>query len=127
MSASSFGLLMIFLTLISIGQVLQKKGLQGGSIPVGSSPVGTIFNIIKAMLRPWVVAGLSLYVVGTVTWLIVLSRVKLSIAYPMMSLSYVMVTLLSALVLKEKIRWKYAVLGLAFIGIGVSFIGLGMG
>jgi len=79
------------------------------------------------MLTPWVLLGLGLYVISTFTWLLVISRVRLSVAYPMISISYVMVMLLSWLILREKIDWAVAAAALVFIGAGVSFIGLGLG
>lgn len=104
-----------------------KLGLKGEIIPTGTTPFHTLLNIIKFMLRPWVFAGLCLYVLGAMIWLMLLSKVRLSVAYPMMSISYVVVTLLSVLVLREKVKWKFAIAGLAFIAVGVSFIGLGLG
>lgn len=127
LTLSSFGLLMLFVTLVSFGQVFMKLGLRGEAIPFGRSFAQTLWNIIRTMMRPWILGGLGLYVLGTFTWLILLSRVRLSIAYPMMSISYFLVTILSVVVLHEKVRWRYAIIGLAFIVAGVSFIGFGMG
>ncbi len=56
-----------------------------------------------------------------------ISRVRLSVAYPLISMSYFLVVILSAVILHEKVNWKMAITGLAFISAGVSFIGLGLG
>ncbi len=118
---------MLFVLFSSFGQICMKIGIAGEKIPISRSPAKTVFNILGVMIRPWVLAGLGLYVLGAFTWLVLLSRVRLSVAYPMVSLGYVVVVLLSALVLHEKVKWKYAVAGLVFIALGVSFIGFGMG
>jgi len=102
-----------------------KTGLAGQKIPISRSPVQTFVNVLKFMIRPFVAGGLVLYVCSSFAWLLLLSRVRLSVAYPMVSLSYVVVTLLSAFVLHEKVKWRYAALGLLFIAAGVTFIGLG--
>lgn len=127
LTLSSFALLIFSITLGSFGQIFLKMGLAGQQIPITSSPVETITNIIIFIIRPYVLAGLALYVVSTFTWLLLISRVRLSVAYPMISISYVMVMLLSVLILREAVVWPYALAGLVCIGTGVSFIGLGLG
>lgn len=124
LTLSSFGLIWVTLTLLSFGQIFIKLGLGKERIPVGSNPAKTITNIILAVLtRPKVMAGFSLYVVGTLIWLFVLSRVPLSIAYPLFSMSYFLVVILSATILKERVVWSYAIVGLLLISIGVTCIG----
>jgi len=52
--------------------------------------------------------GLGLYALATASWIVVLSRIDLSVAYPLASMNYVLVTLLSATVLHEDVsplRW----------------------
>ena len=121
---ASFGLIWVTLIVLSFGQILIKLGLGDEGIPVGSSPLHTILNILKAVFRPKTLAGFSFYVVGTLIWLYVLSRVSLSIAFPLFSMSYFLVVILSATILKERVAWRYAIIGLVLISIGVSCIGL---
>ncbi len=123
LTLSAFGLIWVTLILLSCGQVLIKLGLGNTGIPVGSNPARTILNIIAVVFRPKVFGGFCFYVVGTLVWLFVLSRVSLSVAFPFFSMSYFLVVILSATILKERIVWKYAILGLVLISIGVSFIG----
>lgn len=40
--------------------------------------------------NPFIIAGLALYVVAVIVWLLVLSRTEVSIAYPLMSLGYIL-------------------------------------
>lgn len=124
LTPATFGLIWVTLILLSFGQVLIKLGLGDGGIPVGSNPIRTILNILAAIFRPRTLAGFSFYVVGTFVWLFVLSRVSLSIAFPLFSMSYFLVVILSATILKERVVWRYAIIGLVLISIGVSFIGL---
>jgi drug/metabolite transporter (DMT)-like permease len=124
LTPATFGLIWVTLILLSCGQVLIKLGLGTQGIPTGANPARTVLNIIAAVFRPKVLTGFSFYVVGTLVWLFVLSRVSLSIAFPLFSMSYFLVVILSATVLKERVIWKYAIVGLVLISIGVSFIGL---
>jgi len=104
-----------------------KWGLPPGSIAGGDGFLATVLGVLEAMTNPKVVAGLSFYVISTFFWLMAVSRVRLSVAYPLISMSYPLVVILSATILHEQVRWVLAIAGLAFISAGVSFIGLGLG
>ena len=123
----TFGLLLLSITLGSFGQICLKMGLKEHGLQISGSFFHTIMNVIAAMMTPWVFLGLCVYVLSTFTWLLLISRVRLSVAYPMISMSYVIVMLLSVLILHETVHVMFAVAGLVCIGTGVSFIGLGMG
>jgi drug/metabolite transporter (DMT)-like permease len=64
--------------------------------------------VLAAVSTGAVWLGLALYVSATLSWLVVLSRIDLSVAYPLSSMNYVLVTLLAATVLHEQVnalRW----------------------
>ncbi len=123
MTLQVFGLIWLTLIVLSFGQILIKMGIGKQKIPVSANPFRTVWNIIKVMLRPKTAAGLGMYVAGTFIWLSVLSRVNLSVAFPMFSMGYFLVVLLSATILHERVDWRFAVIGLILISIGVTFIG----
>ena len=123
--AGPFALLLAGVALGSLGQVCMKTGLAGDEIALDASPLRAAANVLPFLIRPLVMAGIGLYVVSTGLWLLVLRRLPLNIAFPMVSLGYVFVVLLSAVVLHEHIRWLFAVPGLSCIVLGVSLIGLG--
>ncbi len=127
LSLSSFVLIIFSVTLGSFGQICLKTGIGSGKIPIDSSPLQTVVNIVSVMVRPYALLGLALYVISTFSWFLVLSRVRLSIAYPMISMSYILVVILSSLLLHERIDWRWAIAGLACISVGVSCIGFGLG
>lgn len=123
----SFFLLCIAIALGAFGQLFLKMGLPPGAIKGGNGLVETLIAILTAMMDARVLTGLALYSISTLFWLMAVSRVRLSVAYPLISMSYPLVVVLSATVLHEQVRWVFAVAGLAFITAGVSFIGLGLG
>ena len=70
--------------------------------------------------------GVMLYVIGTVFFILALRGGDLSILYPLVSITYIWVALLSVKFLGEKMNyWKW--FGIGLIVLGVSFIGLGSG
>jgi len=121
----TLSLLFLFIGFSSFGQICMKLGLKGDVIPISSSPIQTIINILKVMMRPWVSLGLGLYVLSAFAWLSVLrgDGVRLSVVFPMISIGYIMVTLLSVFILHEHVRWKFAIAGLVCIAVGVACIG----
>ncbi|MCX8053127.1 MAG: hypothetical protein N3B12_04915 [Armatimonadetes bacterium] len=127
LTPATFGVLCIAISLGAFGQIFLKIGLGTHGIPPGHSILETVIHIAQAMLAPKVILGLALYVISTFFWLTAISRVRLSVAYPLISLSYPLVVVLSATMLGEPVRWTYTIAGLVFISAGVSFIGLGLG
>jgi drug/metabolite transporter (DMT)-like permease len=79
--------ILVSVILGAVGQLLLKKGM-GSMGPLGISVDGLGGLLWKIGTNPFVVSGLFIYVTGTLFWLVALSRVELSYAYPFASLSY---------------------------------------
>jgi len=90
-------LLMSSMLLAVIGQFFFKKGVGLSSL----SP--TLSSIVATIISPYVFLGLISYGLSTVIWLFVLQRFPLSIAYPALSLSYVLVVAIGFLALSEPV------------------------
>lgn len=117
-------LLIIFsVSLAALGQLLLKLGM----VKVGrvSSLASAPSMILKALLNPIVLSGLAIFGISALSWLVVLSRVKLSIAYPMVSLGYVAVVFFSWLIFEESVK-PVTVVGCLTIAVGVFLISRGM-
>lgn len=121
---SSILLILFSISIAVAGQILLKIGINRIGI-VNFSNLDALkqlfFGVIKS---PLVISGLFLYVISAAIWLVVLSAVDLSFAYPFIGLTYVMVLILSRFILKEDvnlIRW----VGALIITIGVIVISRG--
>lgn len=69
-------------------QLVLKKGMsQIGSIQVDINSILTM--VLKASTNIYVWSGLIFYVISFVVWLMVLSRVEVSYAYPFLSIGYI--------------------------------------
>ncbi|GBR75456.1 transporter EamA family [Candidatus Termititenax persephonae] len=104
-----------------VGQLFLKKGMS----LVGQFDFGLAAQIVpqfvRAFTNPWVLAGFIFYFVSSLFWMIVLSRVDLSFAYPLLSLGYAVVLLASFFFFREPVsavRW----LGVLVIMLGVTLI-----
>ena len=104
----------------AVGQILLKKGMTGMG-PLTLSPNQVVSIIMRIATNPYVVIGLLIYVCGTLFWLVALSRVELSFAYPFASLSYIVMLVASWQLFKEDIS-LIRVIGTVVVGIGVLII-----
>ncbi len=113
---ASLSLVAVSVALGSAGQILLKAGATHWE---GRSVVDTL---VPALGDPLVLAGLAAYAVSSVLWLLVLSRVDLSVAYPLAATSYVLVVAAGAFSGEHvpPLRW----LGVLLIVLGVSAIGV---
>ena len=88
MNAISFSLLMTGVLLNAGAQLLLKAGTNSiGAFEYSAAnivPIGW-----KLATEPHILGGLSCYVVSVVVWILALSRVEVSIAYPLLSVGYV--------------------------------------
>ncbi|MFQ6044704.1 MAG: EamA family transporter, partial [Candidatus Poribacteria bacterium] len=75
------------------------------------------------VLNPFVVFGLLVFLMTSGLWLVVLSRVKLSLAYPMLSISYILAIFFSWLLFKEHVPW-IRIVGAFVICVGVSLVSI---
>lgn len=81
-------LIMLGVLLNAGAQLLLKEGMRRiGHFEFAWSNVWPIG--IQVMANPFVIMGLFAYVVSVMVWLLVLSRVEVSYAYPMLSVGYI--------------------------------------
>ncbi len=124
-------LLVISIGLAVAGQLAMKAGMENvtdkGENPLQVEDLKHPFSLIGRMFRegPWAIGGIILYAISALFWLIVLSRVPLSVAYPMVAVGYVVVVLYSYFVFDEPVKW-IAWVGLAFIVLGVAITAQGL-
>ena len=120
MNAISFGLVLTGVLLNAAAQLLLKAGTNvvgqfefhlDNLIPVG----------LKLALEPHILGGLACYVISVVVWIMALSRVPVSIAYPMLSIGYVINAFVAWQWFGEALAAQ-KLLGIGFIVLGVFLV-----
>ena len=104
----------------TFAQLFMKKGLNLTGI--SNISLGNIGEFaVKGASSPLVWLGLFIFVLNFFVWIVILSRVDLSIAMPVGSTSYIFVPIVSMIFLHEHIsllRWS----GIILIIFGIHFV-----
>ncbi len=111
-SRQSVALVFLCTVFGAAAQVLIKYGANGLA---SGSPLEMLTNVP-------LVSGYSLYGISTILLVLALRDGELSILYPVISLTYVWVTLLSLYFFREKVN-LYKLIGVAVVVAGVALIG----
>jgi multidrug transporter EmrE-like cation transporter len=117
MNAVSFALVLLGVLLNAAAQLLLKAGTnsigQFAFSLANAMPIG-----LRIAGQPHILAGLLCYVVSVAVWIMALSRVEVSVAYPMLSIGYVVNAAAAYFLFGEAVTFQ------RLLGIGVIFIGV---
>lgn len=106
-------MIVVFTVIAAVAQPLFKIG--ANRLSGNPSLAGLVTDIP-------LIAGLALYGLGSVLMILALRHGELSVLYPIISLSYVWVAILSVLIFHEKMT-PVRISGIATIIVGVSVMG----
>ncbi|NLG83781.1 MAG: hypothetical protein GX493_04035 [Firmicutes bacterium] len=115
-----FSLLLLFVSvLLGVGgQLTIKMGITRIGDLSGLFMASPWYFLTAVAKSPLILLGIGFYAVSMILWLLVLSRVDLSLAYPMLALGYVGILLASKFFLHEEIP------ALRWVGTGLIVIGV---
>ncbi len=110
----------IGLALVALGMVLNvgaqvalKYAVQGAVVAYDDP-----WSLLKLLFTPLVLLGLALYAASVVNWLVVLKRLDLGLAYPLMSVGYILTFVIGIWCFREP--WS----AIRFVGILVIISGV---
>ncbi|MDA8164737.1 MAG: EamA family transporter [Desulfobacteraceae bacterium] len=101
-------------------QIALKQGMRNIG-HFGFRPESILPVTLAAATSPFILAGLTCYVFSVVIWLLVLSRVEVTYAYPLLSVGYIVTALAGRFFFAEAMgltRWS----GILVICLGVWLI-----
>jgi len=120
MPVKLIAMILLSVALAAVAQLSLKQGMNQVVERIGRVGVdGRSFSAVVGTPAVW--AGLFLFGLSAVVWLVVLSRAALSFAYPFAALTYVLILLFDKFVLQQEVpglRWA----GVAFIAAGIFLI-----
>ena len=113
-------LILIGVLLNAAAQLALKQGMrQVGYFDFVFQNIGQVFFAVATNAFIWV--GLSCYVISVAVWLLVLSRVEVSYAYPLLSVGYIVTACAGWLFFQENMSMT-RMMGIVVICFGVWLI-----
>jgi multidrug transporter EmrE-like cation transporter len=120
MSALSFVLVLCGVLLNAAAQLLLKAGTNAvGAFEFTARNLSAVAP--RLAFEPHILGGLFCYVISVVVWIMALSRVEVSIAYPMLSIGYVVNAVAAWYLFGEAVTGA-RLAGIAFIIVGVVIV-----
>lgn len=121
--AVSLALLVVSVFFAVVGQLTLKSAMDDIGRIGGAEFKDPLATILRAAREPKLWIGLAIFGISAVFWLVVLSRVALSVAYPLVGLSYIVVVAIARFFFHEHVpalRW----VGVSVIAMGIALIGI---
>ena len=116
MNAHSFGLILTGVLLNAVAQLALKASVRDhGAIELGG---GALPAAVQVAGEPALWLGLFCYGVSVIVWILALSRVDVSIAYPMLSIGYIVNAFAAWALFGE------ALTPMRLVGIGIIVVGV---
>jgi multidrug transporter EmrE-like cation transporter len=117
MTPLSFALVLFGVLLNAAAQLLLKAGTNAiGHFEFSAAnavPIG-----VKVATEPHILGGLVCYGISVVVWILALSRVEVSIAYPMLSIGYIVNAAAAYFLFGEAVSVQ------RMVGIGIIVVGV---
>lgn len=116
----ALSLILLSVLINTTAQLLLKAGVARiNNFNYSWATLGTLLSQI--LTNPFIVGGLACYVVAVAVWLLVLSRIDVGVAYPMVSLGYITTAIAAYYLFGEHLS-PVRILGIAVILLGVYLV-----
>jgi multidrug transporter EmrE-like cation transporter len=114
----SVGLVALTVLLTVYGQLIVKwRVLQAGPLPADLT--GKAGFLAGLLFDPWVMSSMFAALLAALSWMAAMTKLELSYAYPFMSLAFVLVLILSAVIFHEAVTVP-KVLGMVLVIAGLT-------
>jgi drug/metabolite transporter (DMT)-like permease len=96
--------------------ILKWQVAKAGAFPL--TMAGRIHFLLNLLINPWIMTGVAAGFLAMLCWMTAMTKFELSYAYPFMSLAFVLVLILSAILLHETVTIP-KVLGVVLVVVGI--------
>lgn len=118
MTLQGFIIVFVSVSLSAVAQMSFKHGVTQVHV---NPDMHVVYKAWLFLTSPFVFIGLALYGVGTVLWLFALKQMDLSLAYPFVGMSFIMVFAFGVMFLGEPFNVSRLV-GTIIIAVGILFL-----
>ena len=121
MTLINFFIILTGVLLNAVAQLFLKAGTNAIGELKFNGAATLLPTIMKVAFQPYIIGGLTCYVFSVAIWIVALSKVEVSVAYPMLSIGYV-VNALAAWYLFGEMMTDLKIAGILTIIIGVYLV-----
>jgi multidrug transporter EmrE-like cation transporter len=118
---AALALILLSVTITACAQLVLKAGMAGAAVQRAIADGPAARMVLAIALDPLVLAGLMLYFLAAGVWLLVLSKVDVSLAYPFVALGFVITAVFGRLVFGETLSTA-RIAGIVLICGGVALL-----
>lgn len=109
-------------SLSAFAQIVLKMGMSNAKVQNDLIIASNLFEkLFIALTNVYVVAGVSMYLLSMILWLVVLAKIDVSVAYPFVGLGFIITMVLGFLLLNEQISGM-RVMGTILVVCGVLMV-----
>jgi drug/metabolite transporter (DMT)-like permease len=110
----------VSVSLNALAQIsLRKTMLSLGALPASASEV--VRFLWSLGWSPWFIGGMACYALSIGLWLLVLAKTEVSLAYPLLSIGYLITAAVGYFYLGENVGYL-RLAGIALISAGIVFV-----
>ncbi|MDQ3023668.1 MAG: EamA family transporter [bacterium] len=117
------GLLLLLAASIALGATGQLLFKAASVRLPAASELGLLGIAARILTTPAILGGFACFFISALLWIFALRQVPLSVAYPMVALSYIVIFIGSAVLFNESVTWRHWS-GAALIVSGIVLINL---
>ena len=104
----------------ALAQVLMKKGIVGGAVTSWDLH-NLLFFVTQNAGSPLVIAGIILYAINFFLWIVILTKIDLSLAVPLGSTTYALIPFSAVIFLHERIS-MVGIAGILCVILGILIL-----
>ena len=115
--AHAYAMVFITIALTVYGQfVIKWQVLRAGAMPHDFESRLMYFG--RLLINPWVLSALSAAFLASIAWMIAMTKLEISRAFPLTAITFICITLGGALLFKEPLT-PLRILGVALLALGI--------
>lgn len=123
MNIQIFIMAIFSISLNALAQISLRKTMLAVGMP-GTGGLTIVSYLVNLVLTPWFMVGMTCYALSIGVWMLVLGKLEVSLAYPLLSIGYVIAAVIGYFYLGESLG-VMRIAGITLICVGILVLARG--
>lgn len=123
MNIQIFIMAIFSISLNALAQISLRKTMLAVGMP-GTGGLTIVSYLVNLVLTPWFMVGMTCYALSIGVWMLVLGKLEVSLAYPLLSIGYVIAAVIGYFYLGESLS-VMRIAGITLICVGILVLARG--